>query len=165
MDHVSQTILPCREPPRAAKSPRGWAALCSLTSSLLLALHFLCQSWTPQSLLLPPLTAPGPWPTMVPGSWVIVHLLSHVRLFAISWTTAHQASLSLTISQSLLKLMSIELMMPLNHLILCHPLLLLPSIFSQDQGLFQWIGSSHQVAKVLELQHQSFQWLFRIDFF
>ena len=48
---------------------------------------------------------------------------------ATSWTAAHQASLSITNSQSLLKLMSIELMMPSNHLILCHPLLLLPSIF------------------------------------
>ena len=36
---------------------------------------------------------------------------------------------------------------------------------SQHQGLFQWVGSSHQVAKVLELQHQSFQWIFRVDFF
>ena len=48
---------------------------------------------------------------------------------AISWTEAHQASLSFTISQSLLKLMSIELVMPSNHPILCHPPLLLPSIF------------------------------------
>ena len=49
--------------------------------------------------------------------------------FAIPWTAAHQASLSITNSQSLLKLMSIESVMPSNHLILCHPLLLLPSIF------------------------------------
>ena len=51
-----------------------------------------------------------------------------VRLFVTPWTAAHQASLSITISQSLSKLMSIELVMPSNHLILCHPLLL-PSIF------------------------------------
>ena len=50
------------------------------------------------------------------------------RFFATSWTTACQASLSFTISQSLLKLMSIESVMPSNHLILCHPFLLLPSI-------------------------------------
>ena len=50
-------------------------------------------------------------------------------LFATPWTAACQASLSITNSQSLLKLMSIELVMPSNHLILCHPLLLLPSIF------------------------------------
>ena len=55
--------------------------------------------------------------------------LSRVRLFATPWTAAHQASLSVTNSQSLLKLMSIESVMPSNHLILCHPLLFLPSIF------------------------------------
>ena len=60
---------------------------------------------------------------------VIVHSLSHVQVFVTSWTAACQASLSLTISQSLLKLMSIESVMPSNHLILCRPLLLLPSIF------------------------------------
>ena len=56
---------------------------------------------------------------------------------------------------------------PSNHLILCHPLLLLPLIFEgKYQGLFQWASSLHQVAKVLELQfqHQSFQWIFRTDF-
>ena len=55
--------------------------------------------------------------------------LSHVLFFATSWTTARQASLSITNSRSLLKLMSIESVMPSNHLILCHPLLLPPSIF------------------------------------
>ena len=54
---------------------------------------------------------------------------SHVRLFATPWIAARQASLSITNSQSLPKLMSIESVMPSNHLILCHPLLLLPSIF------------------------------------
>ena len=58
-----------------------------------------------------------------------VQSLSHVQLFATPWTAAHQASLSITNSQSLLKLMSIELVMPSNHLILCCPLLLPPSIF------------------------------------
>jgi len=55
--------------------------------------------------------------------------LSHMQLFATSWTAARQASLSITNSRSLLKLMSIESVMPSNHLILCHPLLLPPSIF------------------------------------
>ena len=59
-----------------------------------------------------------------------VQSLSCVQLFATPWTAAHQASLSITNSRSLLKLMSIESVMPSNHLILCHPLLLLPSIFS-----------------------------------
>ena len=58
-----------------------------------------------------------------------VQLLSHVRLFATPWTAAPQASLSITNSQSLLKLMSIDSVMSSNHLIFCHPLLLLPSIF------------------------------------
>ena len=73
------------------------------------------------------------------------------------WTATHQASLSLTISQNLPKFMSIESVTPSNHLILCCPLLLLPSI-SQHQDLSQRVGSLHQVAKVLELklQHQSF---------
>ena len=55
--------------------------------------------------------------------------LSRVRLFATPWTAAHQASLSITNSRSLSKLMSIESVMPSNHLILCRPFLLLPSIF------------------------------------
>ena len=58
-----------------------------------------------------------------------VQLLCHVRLFATPWTAARQASLSITNSQSLLKLMSIESVMPSKHLILCCPLLLLPSVF------------------------------------
>ena len=59
-----------------------------------------------------------------------VQSLTRVQLFVTSWTAAHQASLSFTNSQSLLKLMFIKQAMPSNHLILCHPLLLLPSIFS-----------------------------------
>ena len=59
---------------------------------------------------------------------IVVQLLSCVQLFVTPWTAARQAFLSITISWSLLKLMSIESVMPPNHLILCHPLLL-PSIF------------------------------------
>ena len=58
-----------------------------------------------------------------------VQLLRRVRLFTTPWTAARQASLSITNPWSLLKLLSIELVMPSNHLIFCHPLLLLPSIF------------------------------------
>ena len=61
---------------------------------------------------------------------VVVQSLSRVRLFVTPWTEAHQPSLSFFISRSLLKLMSIEFVIPSNHLILCHHLLLLPSIFS-----------------------------------
>ena len=63
-------------------------------------------------------------------SFSSVQSLSHVRLFVTSWTAPRQASLSITNSQSLLKLLSIESVMPSNHLIHCHPLLLLPSIIS-----------------------------------
>ena len=68
---------------------------------------------------------PGKPSLQVPVS---VQLLSRVRLFVTPWTAVHQAPLSLTNSQSLLKLMSIESVIPSNHLILCHPLLLPPSI-------------------------------------
>ena len=61
--------------------------------------------------------------------FVVVQSLSHVQLFVTPWTAARQASPSFTISRSLRKLMSIELMIPLNHLIFCHPLLLMLSIF------------------------------------
>ena len=62
--------------------------------------------------------------------------------------------------------MSIESVVPSNRLIHGHPLLPPALNLSQHQGLFQWVGSSHQVAKVseLQLQHQSFQWIFRADF-
>ena len=95
---------------------------------------------------------------------IVVQLLSHVQLFATLWTAAGQASLSFTVSWALLKFMSIESVIVSNQLILCCPLLL-PSSISQHQSLFQGVGSSHQVAKMLnlQLQHQSFQWIFRVD--
>ena len=94
--------------------------------------------------------------------FVVAQLPGRVWLFATPWTAAHQASLT-SISRSLLRFMSIELS---SHLILCLPLLLLPSVFSQHQGLFQWVSSLHQVAKELGLQpqHQSFQRIFRGGF-
>ena len=94
----------------------------------------------------------------------IIQLLSHVQLFVTPCGAASQACLS-TISWSFLKLMSIESVMPSNNLILCHPSP--PTLnHSQHQGLFQWVSSSHQVAKVLDLQLQcqSFQLKFRVDF-
>ena len=68
---------------------------------------------------------------------VFVQLLSHVQLFATPWTAACQASTSFTISQSFLKLMSVESVTPSNYLILSRPLLLQPSNLSQHQSLFQ----------------------------
>ena len=92
-----------------------------------------------------------------------VQALSHVQLFATPRTAACQSSLSINDSRSLLKLMSIKSVMPSNCLILCRPLLLLPSI-SPSFRVFPRV-SSYQMAKVLELQlqHQSFQWVFRTD--
>ena len=72
---------------------------------------------------------------------LIVQLLNHVQLFATPWATVCQAYLSFTISQSLLKLVSIELVMPSNHLILCHPLLLLPSMSQLFASGGQTIGA------------------------
>ena len=95
-----------------------------------------------------------------------VQSLSRVWLFATPWTAARQASLSITNSRCLLKLMSFELVMTSDHLILSHPLLLVPSIFPSIR-VFSNVSCLHQVAKVLELQlqQQSFQWVFRTDFF
>ena len=80
------------------------------------------------------------------------------------WTASFQASLSFTITQSLFKLISIESVMPSEHLILCHPLLLpsvFPSVFPRS---FPVSCLLHQATKGLELQlpHQSFQWIFRV---
>ena len=91
---------------------------------------------------------------------VSVQLLSCVRLFGTPWTAARQASLSISNCRNPPKLMSIESVMPSNHLIpLSSPY---PSALnlSQHQGLFKWVSSLHQVAKVPEfqLQHQFFQW-------
>ena len=73
--------------------------------------------------------------------WILL-LFSRVWLFATPWTTAHQAFLSFTISWGLLILLSIESVMPSNHLILCCPLLLLPTFnLSQHQGLLQGVSS------------------------
>ena len=113
-------------------------------------------------LLFPPSTYISPVCLLV---YLCVQLLSHVQLFAAPWTAAYQAFLSFTIPQSLLRFMSIEAVMLSNHLRLCCPLFLLPSIFPSI-SLFQWVSSSYQVAEVseLQLQHQPFQWIFRVDF-
>ena len=86
---------------------------------------FYCTPPQYPKLSLPPLTAE----LLVFMAFVVVQPLSRVQLFATPQTAAHQASLSFTISWSLLKLMSIEPVMPASHLVLSHPLLLLPSVF------------------------------------
>ena len=105
-----------------------------------------------------------PWLLLIHRS--SVQLLSPVWLFAMPWTAARQASLSLTNSRSLLKLTSIKLVMPSNHLILYRPLLLLPSIFPSIRVLsiksvlcIRWPNYQE-----FQLQHQSFPWIFRTDF-
>ena len=79
--------------------------------------------------------------------------LSHVRLFVTPWTAAHQASLSITNPRSPPKPMSIELVMPSNHLILCRPLPLLPPI-PPSIRVFSSESTSHEVAKLLEFHLQ-----------
>ena len=118
----------------------------------------------------------GRWPSegvdrvksfKVKDAKTVVHLLSHVWLFATPWTAPHQASLSFTISWSLLKLMSIESVILSKCLILCCPLILLPSIFPSIQVFSNELAPRNELAaKVLELQlqHRFFQWIFRVDF-
>ena len=84
-------------------------------------------------------------------SFSSVQSLNCVQLFVTPWTAAHQASLYITNSQSLLKLMSIELVMPSNHLILCRPLLLLPSVFPSIR-----VFSSESVLRIRWLKYRSF---------
>ena len=93
---------------------------------------------------------------------IVVQSLSHVRLFATSWTAACQSSLSFTISRSWLKFMSIKSVIPSNHLILCRRLLLLSSVFP---SIRVFSSESALCVKVLEfqLQHQSFQWTLRVE--
>ena len=89
---------------------------------MLISLQFVCYMESKRILF------PRYWHTLC-VRFSSVQSLSRVRLFATPWTASRQASLSITNTQSLPKLMSIESEMPSNHLILCHPLLLLPSIF------------------------------------
>ena len=107
--------------------------------------------------------------------WVLqfssVQSLSCVQLFATPWTAACQASLSITNSQSLPKLMSIELVMPSNHLILCHPFFLSPStfprVFSNESVLCIRWPKYRNFSFSIRIEHWtfqcSFQWTFRID--
>ena len=96
---------------------------------------------------------------------VVVRSQSHVQFFVPLWPAARQASQSFALSQSLLKLMSIESVIPSNHLILCRPLLLLPSVFPSIRVFPSELALHIRWPKLeLQLQHQSFQWIFRVDF-
>ena len=97
--------------------------------------------------------------------WVVIHSSSHVWLVATPWTAAHQGSLTFTISRNLLKLMFIESVMPFNHLIVCRPFSPYPQSFPAS-GSFPMNCSFREVTKVLvlQLQHQCYQWIFRVDF-
>ena len=103
---------------------------------------------------------------------IVVWLLSHVWLFESPWTVAHQASLSFTISWSLLKLVSIESMMLSNHLILCCPLLFMPSIFpsirvfSNESALFiRWPKYWSFSFSISSFNEYSGLIYFRVDYF
>ena len=90
-----------------------------------------------------------PWLPM----YDVVQSLSRVQLLAIPWTAPLQASLSFTISLSLLKLMSIESAMPPNHLIFCHPLILLPSIFPTSGSFpISWLFKSGEQKPLMNIQ-------------
>ena len=106
-----------------------------ITTSKLISIHYLV--WYGNYLLL---LFTSLHPPLATASFVSVFMLlllfSRVWLVATSWTAAHQAFLSFTISWRLLTLMSIESVRLSNHLVLCHPLLLLPPVFFQHQGLF-----------------------------
>ena len=101
------------------------------------------------------------------NSFCCCSVTNHVQLFATSWTAAHQASQSTTISWSLPIFTSIELVMPSNHFILCRPLLLLPSIFPSIRVFSNELAISIRWPKYWCFSfsiNQSFQWVFNADF-
>ena len=126
--------------------------------------YFTFLTWTvwPHALQHTRLPCPSPSPGVCSDS---CRYVAKLCLTLSPWTAACQAFLSFTISQSLLKLMSTESVVPSNHLVFCCPF---SSSFylPKHQGLFHRVSSSHQVAKILELQlhYQSLQWIFRTDF-
>ena len=122
----------------------------------------LCHPLLLYDFILPQLPPKGLLLNMVSVSTYKFCCCSVTKSCLTLWPHGLKASLSFTISQSLLKLMSIESVMPSNHPLLSPspPALNL----SQHQGLFQWVSSLNPVAKAVELQHQSFQWIFKVDF-
>ena len=116
-----------------------------LVTRILTMAFIFCIWWCPGSCWL--------WKDCPPLSgFSSVQSLSHVQLFATPWTAAYRASLSITNSQSLLKFMSIKLVILSNHLILCHPLFLLPSIFPSIRVFSSQSALDISMAKVRKLQ-------------
>ena len=118
-----------------------------ITGSKYASLRVCSFSLSTVLLFMVSVTHSQPWCESI--KWKVlssVQSLSHVLLFATPWTAARQASLSITNSRSLSKLISIESVMPSNHLILCRPLLLLPSIFPSIRvfPVSQFFGSGGQ---------------------
>ena len=128
-----------------------WSAVCLIHYS------FLNPSET---------VTPEKYAQQISVAFVVVQLLSHVRLFVTPRTAAHQASLSFSTFWSLLKFMSIQSMRPSNHLILSCPLLLLPSIFPSIRVFSNELALGIRWLKYwgLQLQHQLLQWIFRVNF-
>ena len=131
--------LPCWDLHVACQSCRSQIAiLCwsQINSSLLERYPAVCSRSTVQQIILSNCKVSVIVSPLQIQAWMrcSVQLLSYVWLFATPWTAAHQVFLSITNSRSPPKPMSIELVMPSNHLILCRPLLLLPSIFPSIRG-------------------------------
>ena len=140
---LNLVMLASSLPPPLLQDSLGESVLLALSGNII----SFCAFWP---LIMHPLPCAYFREPESPKVFLIVQSLSCVWLFATPWTAACQASLSITISQSLLKLMSIESVMPSNHLILCHPLLL-PSIFPST-GVF----SNESALHIREPQYWSF---------
>ena len=134
-------------PSRGSSQPRDWTQVSCISGRFF---TIWATREAPESLM-EDFKKENAWPL-----FSSVQSLSHVWLFATPQTAAHQVSLSITNSWSLLKFMSIKSVMPSNHLILCCPLLLPPSIFPNIR-----VFSSESV---LHIRYQSFQWIFRTDY-
>ena len=148
----------------SAQFSKGWywsiGRLCSLDHRTLFQAHWVQQnllSYVCRTEILISLPSAGGYSQLLVSS---VQLLNWVQLFKTPWTATRQASLSIINSQSLLKLMSIESVMPSNHFLLCHPLLLPPSNFPSIR-----VFSNESILE-LQLEHQfdDAEWIFRTDF-
>ena len=165
----SHLALPNSLPPGICQDPlpsrsSSFAGSSCLQSGLWIRWGLTCSCYSP--VTVDPKRAPSKPSTHKPSSqsvsWESLFSCSVESNSATPWTAAHQASLSLTISWSFSKFMCIESVVPSNHLISA-VLFSFAFSLSQHQGFFQWVDSSHQVTKVLEFQHQSFQWVFIIQ--